>query len=36
MSLLATLGEQSARPRVFLYPLGIWVLMAIVAILNAD
>lgn len=34
MSVLATLGSQPIRPRVFLYPLGVWVLMAVVAILN--
>lgn len=34
MSVLAVLGGQSVRPSVFLYPLGVWVLMAVVAILN--
>lgn len=27
-------GAQSVRPRVFAYPLGLWVLMAVVAVLN--
>lgn len=34
MSTLTALDTQPLRPRVFLYPLGIWVLMAVVAILN--
>ncbi|MFB6198619.1 MAG: hypothetical protein ABEI52_10185, partial [Halobacteriaceae archaeon] len=34
MGSLSTLQLQSVRPRVFLYPLGIWVVMAIIAIMN--
>jgi hypothetical protein len=34
MTLLATLDVQSIRPRVLLYPLGVWVVMALVAIAN--
>lgn len=34
MSFLDTVGTHSLRPQVFVYPLGIWILMAIVAILN--
>lgn len=34
MSVLSTAGSHSIRPQVFLYPLGIWLVMAIVAILN--
>jgi hypothetical protein len=34
MTLLAALDVQSIRPRVLLYPLGVWVAMALVAIVN--
>jgi hypothetical protein len=34
MSFIATLGNQAIRPNVFLYPLGVWVVMAVVAIVN--
>ncbi len=34
MSSLIALAGQSVRPRVFLYPLGIWVVMAAVAVVN--
>lgn len=34
MSSLAVVGGRSIRPRVFLYPLGVWVVLAIVAIVN--
>lgn len=34
MSILTWLGAQPIRPRVFLYPLGVWGLMAVIAILN--
>lgn len=34
MSLLTALSDQLVRPGVFVYPLGIWVLMAVVAVLN--
>ncbi len=34
MNVLAVLDGQSIRPTLFLYPLGVWALMAIVAILN--
>ena len=34
MSLLTALWDQSVRPGVFAYPLGLWVLMAVVAVLN--
>lgn len=34
MSSLAAVGEQPIRPRVFLHPLIVWALMAVVAILN--
>lgn len=31
---LTTADSASIRPQVFLYPLGVWVLMAVVAVLN--
>lgn len=34
MSPLTAIGAQTIRPRVFLYPLGVWVVMAVVAIVN--
>jgi hypothetical protein len=34
MSPFDTAGGPAIRPAVFLYPLGVWVLMAIVAVLN--
>jgi hypothetical protein len=34
MNFVAALGDQSIRPNVFLYPLGVWVLMAVVAVAN--
>lgn len=34
MTLLAALDVQSIRPRVLLSPLGVWVVMAVVAIVN--
>lgn len=34
MTLLAALDVQSIRPRVLFYPLGVWVVMAVVAIAN--
>ena len=34
MSALTMIDSQSVRPQLIVYPLGIWVLMAIVAVLN--
>lgn len=34
MSLLTAIEAQAIRPRVFIYPLGVWVVMAVVAIVN--
>jgi hypothetical protein len=34
MTVLATLEAQLMRPRVFLYPLGVWVLLAVAAVAN--
>lgn len=34
MTLLAALDAQPIRPRALLYPLGVWVVMAVVAIVN--
>lgn len=34
MNALTALAVQPIRPRVFLYPLAVWVLMAVVAVLN--
>lgn len=34
MSVLTTVGSQPIRPSVFVYPLGVWALMAVVAVVN--
>lgn len=34
LTTVSGLGEGSLRPRVFVYPLGVWVLMAVVAVAN--
>ena len=34
MGTLSTVGSQSVRPQLLLYPLGIWVVLAVVAIAN--
>lgn len=34
MTTLTTIGGQTLRPQVFLYPLAVWVGMAVVAVLN--
>lgn len=34
MSFVATVGNQAIRPNVFLYPLRVWVVMAVLAIVN--
>lgn len=34
MSALSTVGSQPIRPSVFVYPLGVWALMAVVAVVN--
>lgn len=31
---LTTVETRSVRPRIFVYPLGVWVLMAVLAVLN--
>ncbi|WP_238709215.1 hypothetical protein [Natronorubrum halophilum] len=32
--MIASMDIRAVRPRVFLYPLGVWVLMAVLAVLN--
>jgi len=34
MTLLTELADQAVRPRAFLAPLGVWLVMAVVAVLN--
>lgn len=34
MNVLTTVGSQPIRPSVFVYPLGVWALMAVVAVVN--
>ena len=34
MNVLTTVGSQPIRPSVFVYPLGVWALMAVIAVVN--